>query len=129
MITPLRSDVPPACADDQAAIADLHTDGVPPAVFLAGARVRQVVLLAQFVRDASRCGIQALEAANDLRATARVVGDLAQRRRVDPFAPGVSAAKNPAGYLRQRRPPASREGERKGNGNRGWRRLRHLASG
>src|SRR5688572_24041573 len=130
MIPPLRSDVPAACADDQTAIAHLDADGVPPAVFLSAARVRQVVLLAQFVGDAGGRGVQTLESADDFRTPTRIVGDLTQGGRVDAFTARVpSAAENSPGRLRQCGPPAAREGERKRNRARDGGRRRRLASG
>src|SRR5262245_47071390 len=78
----LRGDVTTPCSHLQGAVLDLDSNGVPSAVLLAGARVAQVVLLAQLVGDTRGRAVEVAEPAHDFRPTASVVGDLAQRLRV-----------------------------------------------
>src|SRR5262245_22612318 len=72
----------------QATILDFHTDGMPTAVLVAAVRVTHVVLLAQFVGDARCRCVKAVKATDDFRPSTSVVGDLAQRLRIDPLAIG-----------------------------------------
>src|SRR5262245_10499581 len=59
---------------------------MPLAVSLCVARISQVVLLAQLVSDARRRRPQSLRAADDLRPSTGVVGDLTKRVRIHAIA-------------------------------------------
>src|SRR5687768_2430361 len=63
-------------------VAQLDSDGVPTAVAMTGARISEIVLLAQLIGDAGDRRIEIAEVAHDLRASAAVVGDLTQRHHV-----------------------------------------------
>src|SRR5262245_24604306 len=75
----LRSGVAAPGAHGQAAIADLDADGMPLAVAFRGARITQVVLLAQFISDSLGGGPQTVRSLDDLRPSPGVVRDQSQR--------------------------------------------------
>src|SRR5688572_20122276 len=106
----LRGDVPAAGAHGQTTVTHFELDGVPAVVLLGAAGIPQVVLLAQLVGDSRGGGVEAVEAADDLRPAAGVVSDLPQRIAVDALA---AAGTRPGSTdLRERRPASPREGER-----------------
>src|SRR5688572_20438776 len=86
----LRSDVAAACADVETAVADLHGDRVPPAVFRPGTWIAQVVLSAQLVGDACGGAREVAEIAHDLRTPAGVVGDLSERTGIQSLSASAS---------------------------------------
>src|SRR5215217_1250974 len=113
-MSPLRcGDIPAARPDDVLRVADFETDGVPPSVLLvAGRRVTQEVLLAQFVGDAGGRAVEIARLPDDLRAAAAGVGDLPQDADVDRFvAPG--AARRSAAWIRRARRRITRRGDRR----------------
>ena len=81
----LRRDVAAARPHAQAAALHLNPDTVPVSIPASGARVPEVVLLAQLVRDSRGRLIEAGEPPDDLGASAAVVRDLAECVRVHPF--------------------------------------------
>src|SRR5215208_5805343 len=105
-------DIPAARPDDVLRVADFETDGVPPSVLLvAGRRVTQEVLLAQFVGDAGGRAVEIARLPDDLRAAAAGIGDLPQDADVDGFvAPG--AARRSA-WIRRARRRITRRGDRR----------------
>src|SRR2546427_570637 len=93
--------VPPRGANPIAAVAHLDPNRMPAAVFLPGRRIPEIVLLAQFVGDAARRGIEVARFTNDLGAAAAVVGHVAQRRHVDRIVAALPP--RPAARLLRRR--------------------------
>src|SRR5262249_24576732 len=77
-------DVAFACADFERRIAQLDSNGVPAPVAVSRAGIAEVVLLAQLVGNAVHGRIEIPRVAHNLRASAAVVGDLAQRDDVHP---------------------------------------------
>src|SRR5215510_4638229 len=101
------------------AIAHLDADRMPPAVPFRGARVSEVVLLAQFVSDTLGGRPQAVRSLHDFRSPAGVVGDQSQRVSVHSIAargrprPAASATTAAADRRKARiRPSPTREWER-----------------
>src|SRR5258706_7447061 len=83
----LRRYVPAARANLQSTILQFHFDGVPAPVFLSGAVVANVVLLAQFVGDVLGRGIEIAEAVDDFGAASGIVRDCPERVLVHTLAP------------------------------------------
>src|SRR2546426_687828 len=81
-----RRHVPLTRAYFESPIPDFNLDGVPTAVLLPGARISEVVLLAQFVGDARGRAVEVAELADDLRAAAAIVSDGPERIGVYPIA-------------------------------------------
>src|SRR6187431_2867555 len=74
------------CPDGEAPITRFDADRVPAAVLLLGARKGQRVLPAQLVGQTGGGRLQFAEAADDLGAAPGLVGDVAQRIRIDALA-------------------------------------------
>src|SRR5215210_1541222 len=85
-------------------ISQLDTNRVPLPVLYTRRGVAQIVLAAQFVGDARRRGLEITRAADDLRAAAAVVGDVAERRHVHPFVAAATAAPRHRWRIRRRGP-------------------------
>src|SRR6185436_20411070 len=84
-------------------VLDLDADGVPLAIFRARRRVAEIILAAQFIGDPARRGIQIARASDDLGASAAVVGNLAQCKRVYAIVHAASSAPRVGGGIVGRR--------------------------
>src|SRR5438105_10492846 len=131
----LACHVPAPCTHAVVVVAHLDADRMPLAVFRAARLVSQIVLLAQFVGDARRRGIEIVRVANDLRAAAAIVGHVAQRRDVDAIvrvaartsAPSARAASAASDWRERAGTTAAapaRKRKRKRRRQTRWRRLR-----
>src|SRR5580765_1075385 len=127
----LAGDIPATGAHPVRAVAHFHPDRMPATVLVSVRPITEIVLPAQFIRDASRGRVEIVRVANDLGSPAAVVGQVAQRDDVDAFVvrlppagPSSAAARRLLGPTRSR--PASASGKWKWHRHRRARRRRVL---